>query len=64
MLKRDTGTTSGGWRQNEGKVGYMDQGDLSGSSRSILRLGVRAFIVVMKRGNARGAKGRRKVDVQ
>jgi hypothetical protein len=61
---------SGGWRRNDGKVGYMNQGDLSGirrcscwlSSRRAARPGVRAPIIVMKRGNARGAKGRRKVD--
>jgi len=49
---------SGGWRRNDGKVGYMNQGDLSGvrrcscwtSSRRAARSGVRAPIVVMKRG--------------
>ena len=46
----------------------VKQGDLSGArtvfmqSRRAARAGVRAFIVARKRGNARGAKGRRKVD--
>ena len=61
---------SGGWRRNDGKVGYMNQGDLPGvvtvfmleTSRIAARAGVRAAIVARKRGNARGAKGRRKVD--
>jgi hypothetical protein len=61
---------SGGWRRNDGKVEYMNQGDLSGvrrcscwlTSRRAARSGVRAAIVVMKPGNSGGAKGRRKVD--
>lgn len=51
------------------KVVYVKQGDLSGertvfmrNRRRAARTEVRAFIVAMKRGNARGAKGRRKVD--
>ena len=62
----------GGWRRNDGKVGCMNQGDLSGirtvfipphGGRRADRAGVRAAVVARKRGNARGAKGRRKVDV-
>jgi hypothetical protein len=60
---------SGGWRRNDGKVGYMNQGDLAGAwcgvhgrkARRADRSGVRAVIVAEKRGNSRGAKGRRKV---
>ena len=50
---------------------YVKKGDLSGpggcswpQARRARRTGVRAPIVVMKRGNARGAKGRRKVDAE
>ena len=60
---------SGGWRWNDGKAGYMNQGDLAGVwavftplCRRAGQPGVRAAIVAMKRGNVRGAKGRRKVD--
>ncbi len=69
VLKRCWGT-SGVWRRNDGKVVYMNQGDLHGvmtvfmlkTSRRAARAGVRAAIVVWTRGNARRAKGRRKVD--
>ena len=53
-------------------VGYLKQGDLSWVRRCSLpsesrrragRSEVRASIVMMKRGNARQAKGRRKVNV-
>lgn len=70
VLKRCRGA-SGGWRRNDEKVGYMNQGDLTGvwtvfmpSCRRAGQSGVRATIVVTKRGNARGAKGRRKVDAK
>ncbi len=43
------------------KAVYMNQGDLPGGES---RAGVRAPIVAMKRGNVRGAKGRRKVDAK
>ncbi len=43
-----------------GSLGGVKQGDLSGG---VSRAGVRGFVVVMKRGNARGAKEARKVDV-
>lgn len=49
---------------------HVKQGDLSGKGavssverqRDDHRAGVRAPIVALKRGNARGAKGRRKVE--
>ena len=41
------------------KAVRVKQGDLFGGES---RTGVRALIVVMKRGNSRGAKGGRKVD--
>ena len=72
MIKRCWGA-SGGWRQNDEKVEHMNQGDLAGvwtvftpdeSGRRAGQPGVRAAIVAMKRGNARGAKGRRKVDAR
>jgi hypothetical protein len=60
---------SGGWRRNDGKVGYMNQGGLAGAWTVFMPLcrragqpGVRAAIVARKRGNARRAKGRREVD--
>ena len=43
------------------KVMCVKQGDLSDEEN---RAGVRADIVVKKRGNARGAKGGRKVDTE
>jgi len=55
-----------------GRLCRVKQGDLSGTRlvfiafewvRRASRAGVRAPIVVKKRGNARGAKGCRKVDV-
>src|SRR3990172_12546169 len=59
----------GGWRRKGRKVVYVKQGDLSGvrtefkpERRRADRAGVRAPIVALKRGNARGAKGRRKVE--
>lgn len=59
----------GGWRQNGRKVKTMNQGDLFGCQMVFMleraeepRTGVRATVVALKRGNARGAKGRRKVD--
>lgn len=61
VLKRRQGRL-GGWRRN----GY--KGRASGPGRSARgrepRAEVRAFIVVMKRRNGRGAKGGRKVDVR
>ena len=53
------------------KVEYVKQGDLPGGrdgvhvlfvGRRAVLAGVRAFIVALSRGNARGAKGRREVD--
>ena len=41
------------------KAGQMNQGDLS---LMVTATGVRASVVVVKPGNAGGAKGRRKVD--
>jgi hypothetical protein len=43
------------------KAGHMNQGDLSLVVRAA---GVRASVVVVKPGNAGGAKGRRKVDLR
>ncbi len=43
------------------KAVYINRGDLSGGES---RAGVRAPIVAPKRGNARGAKGRRKVEAR
>src|SRR5688572_5303535 len=51
-------------------MGAVTEGDLFGKGRSVFmlpwsrraaRTGVRASVVARKRGNARGAKGRRKV---
>src|SRR6266487_879595 len=59
----------GGWGQKGWKCGRGKQGDPLGSERRSWlecpknRLaGVRASVVAMKRGNARGAKGRREVE--
>ena len=53
------------------KVECVKQGDLSGvrsefkpECRRAARAGVRASIVAKKRGNARGAKGRREEDAR
>ena len=51
-------------------AGHVKQGDLSGIRAVLVRIvrrragrtGVRAPIVVLKRGNARGAKGCREAD--
>ena len=60
------------WRRNGWKFLYVKQRDLTGATAFIRpfnkasknrRSGVRASIRATKRGNARGAKGRRKVDV-
>jgi hypothetical protein len=69
VTKRYRGA-SGGWRRNDGKVRYMNQRGLIGTGTAFIlaraeepyRSGVRAAIVAEKRGNARGAKGRRKVE--
>jgi hypothetical protein len=72
VLKRSWGQW-GGWRRNGWKAKRMKQRDLPGTNRRSSsesvdaknrRAGVRAFIVATKRGNARGAKGRRKMDSQ
>ena len=52
---------SGGWRRNGRKVGSMNRGDLA---MAVTARGVRAFVVAMKRGNARGAKGGREVEIE
>lgn len=59
----------GGWGRKGWKCGRDKQGDPPGPERSSWsedpksRLaGVRASVVARKRGNARGAKGRRKVE--
>jgi hypothetical protein len=59
----------GGWGQKGWKWGRSKQGDPPGSERCSWSQGpksrpveVRASIVAWKRGNARGAKGRRKVE--
>ena len=59
----------GGWGQKGWKCGRDKQGDPSRPERSSWPqgpksrpVGVRAFIVAEKRGNARGAKGRREVE--
>src|SRR6266516_6074751 len=59
----------GGWGQKGWKCGRDKQGDPSGPERGSWPLGpkscptgVRASVVATKRGNARGAKGRRKVE--
>ncbi len=51
----------GGWRQNVEKIVRLDRGDPAWGGDP--RVGVGALIGAMKRGNARGAKGGRKVDV-
>jgi len=57
--KRRVLGTQGGWGRNGRKAVHVKQGDLCGEE---CRIGVRALIVALKRGNARGAKGCRKVD--
>jgi len=59
----------GGWGQKGWKWGRSKQGDPPGSERCSWSqdpksrpVEVRASIVALKRGNARGAKGRRKVE--
>jgi len=54
--------THGGWRRNGWKAKHMKQRDLPGARQR--RAGVRASIVATKPGNAGGAKGRRKMDVE
>ena len=61
----------GGWDQKGWKYPRIKQGDPTGLERRSWsggpknRLwGVRAFVVALKRGNARGAKGCRKVEVE
>ena len=68
VIKRCWGA-SGGWRRNDGKVGYMNQGDLAGVWTVFMPLcrragqpGVRAAIVARKPGKSGGAKDRRKVE--
>ena len=72
------GTTGGGWRRNDRKVKQHKQGYPSGSARRVSHetslpqratrtcetapTEVRASVRAMKRGNARRAKGRRKMD--
>jgi len=60
VLKRYRGAT-GGWGRNDWKVCSVKRGDLSGGESLT---GVRAVIVAMRRGNARGAKGGRKADAK
>lgn len=65
---------SGGWRRNVQKAKCVNQGDLYYTRKEFMFISrknrrtnsreVRMFIVVMKRGNARGAKGHRKVDMK
>ena len=53
----------GGWGENVGKVSCGSVESCSGRNpRERNRAAVRAAIVVMKRGNARGAKGGKKVE--
>jgi len=61
----------GGWDQNGWKGMRGKQGDPSGIDRRSWPggpknrpTGVRASVVAMKRGNARGVKGRRKVEAE
>jgi hypothetical protein len=52
-----------GWGENAGKVSYGSIESCPGRNpRKWNRAAVRAVIVVMKRGNARGAKGGREVE--
>ena len=54
-----------GWGENAGKVTCGSIEICTGRNpRERSRAEVRAIIVVMKRGNARGAKGGRKVERQ
>jgi len=54
-----------GWSENAGKVSYGSVENCPGrNARERIRAEVRAVIVVLKRGNARGAKGGRKVERQ
>ena len=53
----------GGWGENAGKVSCGSvESCPGGNSRERSRAAVRAVIVVMKRGNSRGAKGGREVE--
>ena len=60
---------AGGWERKVPKRRHDKQGDPCGTKGcdrgerpGHRRTGVRAFVVARKRGNARGAKGRRKVE--
>jgi len=58
-------TVGGGWGENAGKVSCGSIEICTGRNpRKRGRTEVRAAIVVLKRGNARGAKGGRKVERQ
>jgi hypothetical protein len=69
------GATRGGWRRNGRKIrshearrpgwvrtAFMQPQPVGPRARKNRQPGVRAFIVARKRGNAREAKGRRKMD--
>ena len=59
-----TGRQMGGWRRKGWKVQNMTPGDLRGQDGERRHAGVRAPIVAMKPGNAGGAKGCRKMEVE
>ena len=63
LCSRGRGRT-GGWGRNAGKVGYVKQGDPRGTAGESRPVEVGAPIGAMKRGNARRAKGRRKVEAE
>lgn len=64
-LRREERVVVDGWGENAGKVTCGSIEICSGRNpRERSRAEVRAIIVVMKRGNARGAKGGRKVERQ
>jgi hypothetical protein len=50
---------AGGWRQNDRKVAYRNQGD---PCNAVSCMEVRAFVVAMKFRNGNGAKGGREID--
>jgi len=62
-LRREKRDVVDGWGENAGKVSCGSVESCPGRNpRERNRAAVRAAIVVMKRGNSRGAKGGRKVE--
>ena len=63
-LCRKGSGAEGGWGRNAPKAGYVKWGDPRGSAGASRPAEVGAPIRAVMRGNARGAKGRRKVEAR